>query len=62
MSWVERSPRRLLNDVALMPAGCTFGDSFLAIGPSGLAVSEEAVSPLLLERVATGVCQSERVD
>jgi hypothetical protein len=47
---------------ALMPDVRTFGDSFLASVRAGLAFSGEADSPLTLERVATGVCQSERVD
>ena len=62
MRMVERSPRRLLNDVALMPDVCAFGDSFLASVRAGLAFFGEADPPLTLERVATGVCQSERVD
>jgi hypothetical protein len=66
MRMVERSRRRFLNalakNAALMPDLCTFGDSFLASVRAGLAFSGEADSPLTLERVETGVCQSERVD
>ena len=66
MRMVERSPRRFFNALAklrlLMPDVCIFGDSFLASVRAGLAFSGEADPPLTLERVATGVCQSERVD
>jgi len=66
MRMVERSPRAILQCVGknagLMPDVCTFSDSFLASIRAGLAFFGEAGPPLTLERVATGVCQSERVD
>jgi hypothetical protein len=49
-------------NAALMPDVRTFADSFLASVRAGLAFSGEADPPLTLERAATGVCQSERVD